>query len=273
MKPWKVQRYFGDLVYDLRSRNLLPVAVILVAAIVAVPILLSRGGEDPPPPPETVDIAAAELAPETQAAVLAYDPGLRSYRKRLDELNSKDPFKQQFAGSQGDGAALGDALATTVGAASLGAPVDSGGTGGADVETIEDAPVDSGSKTKAKGKSKGKSEVRYQYYEVDVAVGDATAPLVRRNRVAPFTYLPSSDLPVLVYVGYSPGGERAFFVVSSEVQQVLGPAVCMPSNTDCGLLSLRAGEAEDLVHANGVTYRVHVPRIKRVVSSKPPAGV
>ena len=106
-----------------------------------------------------------------------------------------------------------------------------------------------------------------------MAVGDATAALVRRNRVAPFTYLPSSDLPVLVYVGYSPGGERAFFVVSSEVQQVLGPAVCMPSNTDCGLLSLRAGEAEDLVHANGVTYRVHVPRIKRVVSSKPPAGV
>ncbi len=42
MKPWKAQKFFGDVVYDLRSRNLLPVVVMLVVAIVAVPVLVSK---------------------------------------------------------------------------------------------------------------------------------------------------------------------------------------------------------------------------------------
>ena len=43
MSAWKVQKFFGDLVYDLRSRNLLPVVIMLVVGIVAVPILVSKG--------------------------------------------------------------------------------------------------------------------------------------------------------------------------------------------------------------------------------------
>ncbi len=45
VKRWKVQKFFGDLVYDLRSRNLLPVVIMLVVAIVAVPFLISSGSD------------------------------------------------------------------------------------------------------------------------------------------------------------------------------------------------------------------------------------
>ena len=46
MRPWKVRKFFGDVVYDLRSRGLLPVLILLVVALIAVPILISRGSSD-----------------------------------------------------------------------------------------------------------------------------------------------------------------------------------------------------------------------------------
>ena len=39
MKPWKVRKFVGDVIYDLRSRNLLLVVLMLLIAIVAVPVL------------------------------------------------------------------------------------------------------------------------------------------------------------------------------------------------------------------------------------------
>ena len=35
MKLWKVQKFFSDVVYDMRSRNLLLVAILLIVAIIA----------------------------------------------------------------------------------------------------------------------------------------------------------------------------------------------------------------------------------------------
>ena len=46
MKLWKVQKFAGDVVYDLRSTNLLLPAVALLVALVAVPVLITRSGSD-----------------------------------------------------------------------------------------------------------------------------------------------------------------------------------------------------------------------------------
>ena len=53
MKPWKIQKFFEDVVYDLRNRGLLPVVILLVVALVAVPVLISRGGSDSVRPTRT----------------------------------------------------------------------------------------------------------------------------------------------------------------------------------------------------------------------------
>ena len=101
MKSWKIQKFFGDVVYDLRSRGLLPLAVLLVVAMVAVPILILRAARArarrrrPSWRPKT----AADLAPENQAAVLAYDPGVRDYRERLDELPPRTPSSSSSSAS------------------------------------------------------------------------------------------------------------------------------------------------------------------------------
>ena len=89
MKTWKIQKFFSDVVYDLRSRGLLPLAALLLVAMIVLPVLISRMSSDSAPVTSvTATESAAELAPENQAAVLAYSPGVRNYRKRLNDLTA-----------------------------------------------------------------------------------------------------------------------------------------------------------------------------------------
>ena len=44
-----------DLWHDLREKRLWPVAVLLLAALVAVPVLLAKPADDPGPPPARRD--------------------------------------------------------------------------------------------------------------------------------------------------------------------------------------------------------------------------
>jgi hypothetical protein len=98
MKPWKIQKFFGDIIYDLRSSGLLPVVILLLVAIVAVPALISRGNHDSSSA-ASLQPTAGTVAPEAERAVVSYDPGIRDYKKRLNDLSPKDPFRQQFAHS------------------------------------------------------------------------------------------------------------------------------------------------------------------------------
>jgi hypothetical protein len=46
MKGWKLRKFAGDVVYDLRSRRLLPIAIALAAAVVLVPAYFALTGSD-----------------------------------------------------------------------------------------------------------------------------------------------------------------------------------------------------------------------------------
>src|SRR5687767_9987869 len=118
MKLWKVQKFFGDVVYDLRQRGLLPIVVLLLVAMVAVPLLIASGGsKSSPSSSEAVIDQAAELAPENQKAVVAYQPGVRNYKDRLKDLTAKDPFKQQFTQAAAAASQLETSLAGAGGGA------------------------------------------------------------------------------------------------------------------------------------------------------------
>ena len=93
MKAWKVRKFFGDLVYDLRSRNLLPVVIMLAVGIVAVPFLISRSD-----PTELGSVSlgptasAAATSPLAENAVVAYHPpGCATAKKRLNDLGLQEP--------------------------------------------------------------------------------------------------------------------------------------------------------------------------------------
>ncbi|MGH2957153.1 MAG: hypothetical protein ACRDL6_09180 [Solirubrobacterales bacterium] len=264
MKLWKLQKFAGDVVYDMRSRNLLPVAILLVVGIVAVPFVLGSSGSEPGPASSPATKSESELAPENQAAVLAYNPGVRDYKQRLDELAAKDPFKQQFTQAASAATQLNSEVVSSEGSGGEGA----GTTPSASPDDVsKDVSTDSG----GSGGSRGKVRARYFYHRADVLVGDAALPLQRRNNLALLTQLPSEANPVLVFLGTTLDGKRALFIVSSEVSQVSGPGECVPKPDDCSLLALRAGQSEDLFYdLDAKIYRIKVDRIKRVVSSKPP---
>lgn len=86
--------FVTNLVRDMRDRRLILPAIVLAVAIVAVPLVMRS---DPAPAPAAVPVAVPEDAAQVVPAVLTEEQvGVRDYRERLDELKSKNPFKQKF---------------------------------------------------------------------------------------------------------------------------------------------------------------------------------
>jgi hypothetical protein len=266
MKAWKIQKFVGDVVYDLRNKGLLPVVILLLVAMVAVPVLVSRGGSGESSASLQSATGAVKPAPEGQTAVVTYAPGVRDYTKRLDGQSPKDPFEQKFAESA---AAAADLKSTTTTPTASGAP----SSGASTAPTTSTVPGSSGSGGSSGGSGGGGKTVRYFYSVADISAGEATLPLQRHKKLKPFAPLPSQAAPVVIYLGASLDGKHAYFSISKLADQPTGAGICAPSPTDCSLLVLAAGQAEDLVYTvDGKTYRIKVNKINRVVTRAKPSG-
>jgi hypothetical protein len=262
VKLWKLQKFAGDVVYDLRSKNLLLPAVALLVALVAVPVLIARSGSDGSAGAYGLGGAtSATTPPESENAVVAYNPGVRNFKKRLNHLGPKNPFTQQYTNSP----------APTPGADSLAqALTDSSTSGSSGVGGGSTGGGNSGGGDKSPGKVT-QQKTTYFWWESDVQVGEAGTPLTTMNSVKPFQFLPSPDKPVLTYIG-TVGGSQAVFLVSNDVSSIGGEGTCFPSVAACQLLGLNPGKGADLIYGpDGKTYHVQVLQVRRVTSSKPPS--
>ena len=265
MKPWKAQKFFGDLIYDLRSRNLLLVVVMLLVAIVAVPVLVTKSSSGDASSSAGLGVqASATNTPETQSAVVAYHPGIRNFKERLNDLSAKDPFRQQFTAAAATGPAGGTTLDQVTSTSTGQTTPTSGETGS--------MGGGNGGGGGAGYQKKAKSQTVYTYYVTDVSVGESGGALTPTSNVSQFQFLPSPDKPLLVYLGTNSGGRQALFLVSKDVASVGGTGTCFPTADDCQLLGLGSGAGADLIYGpDGKTYHLQVDKIKRVTSSKPPA--
>jgi hypothetical protein len=259
MKPWKLQKFFGDVVYDLRNRGLLPVVILLLVAMVAVPVLISRGGSEAPSSSLQPASGLAQPAPEAQNAVVSYAPGVRDYKKRLNGLSPKDPFRQQFAQSAAAASQLESTVTTPT---TTGSTATTGSTGSGSPSLGTTIPGSSGKK---KSKKKKKSSKTTYTYSVTVMAGDASNPLTPFGNVASLTPLPGQATPVVVYYGLSSDYTQALFLVSNKVDSMNGPGTCLPAPDDCSLLALSPGQSADLHYTqDDKSYRILVAEIKRV---------
>ncbi|HEX3293336.1 MAG TPA: hypothetical protein VHR38_06320 [Solirubrobacterales bacterium] len=265
MKLWKVQKFAGDVVYDLRQKNLLLPVIGLLIALVAVPVLIAKGSSDGSTGPFGFGTTSAQSSPESENAVVAYHPGVRNYKKRLDKLSAKNPFTQQFtsppaSSSSKSSDSLGEALSGSTGSTGVGGgSTGGGGTGGGGTGG-----------GKSPGKVESTTKTTYYWWQADVQVGESGTQLATMNNVKPFQFLPSPDKPVLTYIG-TVGGNQAVFLVSKDVSSIGGEGTCFPSVDACQLLGLNAGKGADLIYGpDGKTYHVQVLRVKRVTSTNPP---
>jgi hypothetical protein len=263
VKPWKLQKFAGDVVYDLRNRNLLLPVVALIVALVAVPVLIARGGSDGGVGPFGFGTTSAQNSPETENAVVAYHPGVRNYKSRLNGRAAKDPFIQQYLPpASSSTSSSSDSLAQAV-----------GGTSGSDGTGVGGGSTGGGS-TGGGSTSPGKvtHHITYFWWQADVQVGEAGTQLATMNNVKPFQFLPSPDKPVLTYIGTVGAGSQAVFLVSKDVTSIGGEGTCFPSVDACQLLGLNVGKGADLIYGpDQKTYHVQVLRLRRVSSDKPPS--
>lgn len=91
----KLPRLVTDLYADLRERHLLPLVVLLIAAMIGAPLLLGNGGEKKTRPAGVPASSASAVGGSTDSAfaVVPAARQLRSPEKRLGHRQPLDPFR------------------------------------------------------------------------------------------------------------------------------------------------------------------------------------
>jgi hypothetical protein len=260
----KVPGFLQDIYYDLKDRHLLPIAAILIVAIVAVPFALSQSGSEDPLPSETEGAAAIQSSVGNQSGQLIAKsaPRLREYRRRLNHQQAKDPFQQQYNGEEAvpGGAEVESATAPSEPASA---------------EPPEFVPPTEPSSPGTGGEPGGTpGKLTFYSYAIDVRISTGSTQeggkkvTVRRN-LAELTMLPSRETPAIVYMGSTKDGKKAVMTVSSDVEAIFGDAKCVLGSETCQLLAMEEGLPETFVYGgNGRTYKIELMKIHLVESDK-----
>jgi hypothetical protein len=271
MKSVRTPQLLTNLYRDLRDRRLLVPALALVAALIAVPLALSSSATPSPTAPAPAP-AASRPDKETAAepAVLTRQLGVTDYRRRLERFNGKNPFHQQFTLPE---------VTSKVQQSSLNEPSGVTTSGGGSTSTSSTTQTTSTSNTPSGtttptspssepsgGAQKPTTEVILR--RIDVKVGPQ-GDLVKKTGVKQLKMLPSSTTPVVIFLGTSESGGRAFFLVSSDVTAVSGDGACLATTLTCQFLTLKVGETASFDYApDTLTYKLRLLAIRDVVVKK-----
>jgi hypothetical protein len=273
MKSVRTPQLLTDLYRDLRDRRLLVPALALVAALIAVPMALSSSATPPPTAPAAAPEASGPAkATAAEPAVLTRQLGVTAYRKRLERFNGKNPFRQQFTLPE---------VTSKVQQSSLNEPSGVTTSGGGSTSTSSTAQTTSTSSTSPEtttptspssepsgGAQKPTTTTEVILRRIDVKVGPQ-GDLVKKTGVKQLKMLPSSTTPVVIFLGTSESGGRAFFLVSSDVTAVSGDGACLATTLTCQFLTLKVGETASFDYApDTLTYKLRLLAIRDVVVKK-----
>jgi hypothetical protein len=229
-----------DIWRQLTRRRLLPVAVLLAAALVAVPVVLARGAAPAPAPDlKPVDDSAA-AATKTIVSLAAADAKRHAVKgARTNPFAGEQlPAPKQATAPTTSTTAAGGQTAKAAGTSAASTPGSGGGSGSAPASApATSAPAPATTTTPAAPKPS------YAKGDLSVRFGDAAADTLVSRTLKPLEPLPSSDDPVLVYVGLTDKGKTAKFLIPQGVT-VNGDGRCEGAESVCDTVELRAGETE-----------------------------
>jgi hypothetical protein len=214
---------------QLVERRLWPLAVLLVAALAAVPILLSKSGAEPVAPLPTAATAPASDAEDTVVS-LADAESLEADRKVLG--SRKNPFRPAIKAKKAqeeETTTTGSHSTTTVDLGDPGTGGSTGSTGGGTFVpgtpgvTPPDIP-----------------RPAIELYSLAVRFGESTGTLEERL-LKRLKGLPGGSNPKVVYLGLLGDHKTAVFLVDADVT-VQGDGKCEPSPLDCQTLRMKKGD-------------------------------
>jgi hypothetical protein len=245
----------------LMQRRLWPVAILLIAAAVAVPKLLASEPTVAPVPPAAAVKSDSASVLATEPIVAPASDADRSGRRHVLG-SSKNPFKPQVTPTPEP---KPDKVVTPTTSVTAPAATGPGGTtvGGSPAAPVAPAPA----------------KKKYELNELTVRFGPSedTAQPPRKD-VKRLQALPSSEEPVLIYLGVLKDKKTAVFLVDSGVI-AQGDGNCMPSRTTCETIHIKEGETEFLdvapddagdgttPAAGGAQFQLDVIKIRKKVTS------
>ena len=221
---------------QLVRRRLWPVALVLLAALAAVPVLLARDAApaDVPPLPQTAAPAETAKAADDDAfaePVVAKASAADRGRRRRVLGSRKNPFEpappKKAKKKPAEKADTSDTPDTTGGTTAPTAP--STGAPTAPATPVTPAPV---KKTYAPG-------------TLIVRFGDPTGDL-DKMALSKLGALPKDDNevgPLLVYTKLTDHGKKAVFLVDASLEPT-GDGTCEPHPSNCETVELAKGETE-----------------------------
>jgi hypothetical protein len=260
------------LLQDLVERRLWPVAVLLLAAAVAVPVYLGRSASDEgaPSPPAG---QSADAGKTSKAAVTIEDPAADDDRRG----GVRNPFKQLH---------LPKKAATTTGSKSstpsTDTPASSGGSGsgsGSGGDGSEPKLPGSGGDNGSggdKGSGGGNSDTDpLDTYHLTLKFGRSDGEQKTYKDVARLSPLPSADNPFFVYTGVLKDGKTAVFLLSSDATAT-GDGHCKPSSKSCQTIEVKQGDTEFFdrtVDGEDIQYQLDIVRVFRKGEASATAAV
>jgi hypothetical protein len=258
-----MNKFFLDLWHDLRRKHLLPVALLLVAALIAVPLVLKKSSSGAAEPSTPATSSSSSSSADSKPVVVAATD--TSTTSKLSAFASKSPFKPHLPKVKSAG------TTGSSGAASTGTTGSSGSTSGGGSSNSN-----SGGST-GTGNSNGGSNTQTNKgpyaYVVNVKFGKRDSTKTYHN-VQKLDVLPNSNNPLLVFMGVNTAGDTAVFLTDTSLK-ASGEGDCKPSADVCSFLYLKldkSSDTEDLLAQNsdgtGVEYTLKLLDIKKVPVSE-----
>jgi hypothetical protein len=259
-----MRRFVGDLVEDLKTKHLWPVALGLLIALIAVPLLLAKPAKKPSAaaPPATPSTTSSSDGPggfqsiADVKPIVIDQPQFASQKKSDRKFVRKNPFAGLPAGSTA-GASGGDASAGT-------------GTGsGTDTGTTPDSSGTTYPYTPTGGTGTGGT--KYYHYVVTAKFGEE-GKKQKDKKLTALRSLPDSDNAVIVFLGVRSDGKTAVFLMSSSATTT-GDGSCVPSDDECSFLYMKKNDTQTIeaVSSSGevTTYELKLVNIKLEADSSP----
>jgi hypothetical protein len=248
-----------DLWHDLKEKRLWPVAVALLAGLVAVPVLLAKS---PAPAPATPPPATAAAKPDVlkQLAKVKLGSDVPGDGSTLGVFNPGDPFtppkgaikKQDDGTSNNSGPTPGTTPSPT------GGDTTGGGTGGT---TSPGGTTGGGTPNGNTGGGTTTTTTVYKYV-VDLTFS-ANGQTRHIKGMEKLDMLPSQNSPLLIFMGVTAKGSNAVFLVDSTLKAA-GEGKCKPSPSQCALAYIGAGSRYMFTEEDGDTYTVRIDEIRKV---------
>jgi hypothetical protein len=257
------------LVDDLVEKRLWPVALLLVVALIAIPVLIGGGSGDTSSTNLSAAPASAPVADATPAVELIGPPAVRTRAGKV-----RDPFRRKAAKAPDSAAKPAATSSSPAPSGSTGAATKSGGSSSSSKATGS-APTTS--KPKAT-----KPAVRVPIVRVDPAVALAARSVYQTAvhlKDANHDYTHALDRlavlgdpasPALQYIGVSPGGEYAIFLLGPAATASGEAGACVVADP-CRAIGLRKGDKLEVEvarpNAAPLHYAVKVTSLRRVTKS------